>query len=439
MEAVTRFSVRSTNAQGHSVVWAEPLTGRTHQIRVHAAENGFPVIGDNLYGGASGVRLCLHAQQLVIRHPVTGAEQVFTVSTTFPADARVMMRQAFIDSVLTNAYRLVHGAADGSELEGWYLDRLGDYLLVAGDAADNSGGGSLNLDSLVIQHVTNQRLPANIATGIEANGSLLNRCVRKCTSRGIYLKRLARRIRSAGPAEISPRHVAGETAPESFTVLENGLQFEVSFNEGYSVGLFLDQRDNRRRLLVNHVASGFPLFPDDLKACRVLNTFAYTCAFSVCAAQVGSHTTSLDLSRKYLDWGKRNFALNGLDPGGHEFLCGDTFDWFRRLGKKQRRFEMIILDPPTFSQSKQSGVFRAEKDYGKLVAGALPLLASGGVLLASTNAAMLKPDVFLNTIEAQVRKLHRQVSKCHYVPQPPDFPITRTEPAYLKTVWLRIT
>ena len=158
----------------------------------------------------------------------------------------------------------------------------------------------------------------------------------------------------------------------------------------------------------------------------------------MCAARAGARVTSLDLSKKYLEWGKRNFALNGLDPAAHDFIYGDTFDWLRRLAKKGRAFDAIVLDPPTFSQSKEHGTFRAEKDYGKLVATALPVLQPGGVLLASTNAAEYMPEEFLADIQAAVRAAKRKVAKQHYVPQPPDFPISRDEPAYLKTVWLKI-
>ena len=145
------------------------------------------------------------------------------------------------------------------------------------------------------------------------------------------------------------------------------------------------------------------------------------------------------ISKKYLEWGKRNFALNGLDPTQHDFIYGDTFDWLRRLAKKDRAFDAIVLDPPTFSQSKEGGVFRAEKDYGKLVTAALPVLKPGGVLLASTNAAELPPDKFLDYINEAVRGMRRKIVQQHYVPQPPDFPISRAEPAYLKTVWLRVS
>jgi 23S rRNA (cytosine1962-C5)-methyltransferase len=120
---------------------------------------------------------------------------------------------------------------------------------------------------------------------------------------------------------------------------------------------------------------------------EILSAFAYACGFSVCAALAGGRTTNLDLSKKYLEWGKRHFALNGLDPAAHDVICGDVFDWLRRLARQGRVFDVIVLDPPTFSQSKAHGAFRAEKDFGKLVTAALPLLKSEGMLFSSTNAA----------------------------------------------------
>ena len=114
------------------------------------------------------------------------------------------------------------------------------------------------------------------------------------------------------------------------------------------------------------------------------------------------------------------------------------FDWLRRLAKRGRAFDAVLLDPPTFSQSKESGVFRAEKDYGKLVTQALPLLKPDGILFASTNCATLSPEEFLATIEAMFHQAGRCITHQHYVAQPPDFPITRDEPAHLKTVWMRV-
>jgi 23S rRNA (cytosine1962-C5)-methyltransferase len=258
----------------------------------------------------------------------------------------------------------------------------------------------------------------------------------------VYHKILNRQVRRTTPGETSPQLVLGETAPERFAISENDIRFELSFTEGYSVGLFLDQRDNRRRFLTGHIAADFPLLNSEFKNQKskfeVLNTFAYTCGFSVCAAKAGARVTSLDLSKKYLEWGRRNFALNGLDPAAHDFIFGDAFDWLRRLAKKERRFDAIVLDPPTFSQSKEHGAFRVEKDFGKLVTAALPLLQPGGVLLASTNAADWEPESFLASVDDAIRKAGRKILQRHYVPQPPDFPVSRIEPAYLKTVWLRL-
>ena len=126
------------------------------------------------------------------------------------------------------------------------------------------------------------------------------------------------------------------------------------------------------------------------------------------------------------------------DQQAFDLLVPLVHDELRRLAKKQRLFDAVILDPPTFSQSKESGVFRAEKDFGKLISLALPVLRPNGVLFASTNAASLEPAAFLQAVEAAVSNARRRILLRHYVPQPPDFPITRDEPAYLKTVWVRL-
>ena len=171
---------------------------------------------------------------------------------------------------------------------------------------------------------------------------------------------------------------------------------------------------------------------------EILNVFAYTCGFSVCAAKAGARTTSLDLSKKYLEWGRRNFALNGLDPAGHDFIYGDAFDWLRRLAKKARVFDVVVLDPPTFSQSKAEGVFRVEKNLGDLVTAALSVLKTGGVLLTSANTNGWPAEKFVASVESAVHSAKRKVLRRHYLPQPPDFPVSRAEPAHLKTLWLQI-
>jgi 23S rRNA (cytosine1962-C5)-methyltransferase len=389
------------------IVSAEPFTGRTHQIRVHAAESGFPVLGDVLYGGTPAARVFLHAAEIAFTHPATNEPVKFFAPVDFEAEPRLALRAAVIGPDATSAFRMIHGASDG--WPGWFVEKLGDFLLSQSESALSA-----------------------------KQGEELSRLAKIFGSRAAYHKILSRHVRRSSTTEAAPQPVFGETAPERFEILENGVRFEMSFNEGYSVGLFLDQRDNRRRFLTGHVAAGFSIPEIRNSKFEILNCFAYTCGFSVCAAKAGARTTSLDLSKKYLEWGRRNFALNGLDPAAHDFIYGDTFDWLRRLAKKGRAFNAVVLDPPTFSQSKEHGAFRAEKDYGRLVAAALPLVRPGGILFASTNAAGWPPENFLADVESAVRGARRKIGQRHYVPQPSDFPISRAEPAYLKTVWLRM-
>jgi 23S rRNA (cytosine1962-C5)-methyltransferase len=428
--AETRFRVLEPRPDG-TLVEATPLTGRTHQIRVHAAARGFPLVGDALYGGSAARRLCLHAQTLGFRHPATHQPVRWTVKPDFDADPAWALRAALIDARETDAFRLMHGAADG--WPGWSVDQLGTFLLSQSEHLLNLEQQAHLAELCASRANESPSSPTPVAS---SETSPLQPAPRPLG--GVYHKALRRQLAPLTADEASPQWLMGQEAPERFLVRENGLQFELSFREGCSVGLFLDQRDNRRRLLTNHVAAGFPVWIGSPGEGEVLNTFAYTCAFSVCAGRAGARTTSLDLSRKYLDWGRRNFALNGLDPDAHDFIHGDVFGWLRRLAKRDRRFAVVLLDPPTFSRSKQHGAFTATKDYGALVTAALALLQPGGVLLASSNAAGWKPEHFVAVVEEAVRRCGRRITHRHYAPQPPDFPVSRVEPAYLKTLWLRI-
>lgn len=415
IQAETRFRVLTDLSKGKVqaktsrplLFEANPVTGKTHQIRAHAAALGFPILGDTLYGGSRAPRLCLHASGLALSHPVTGRPMRFEVAADFNRQPALALREHLLDPAQTNAWRVIHGAADG--WPGWYVDRLGDFYLSQSE------------------------------TSLSDEQQDFLRSLPVPTPRGVYHKLLTRQVRQLAAAEAAPQWISGPVAPDRFGIVENGRRFELSFQEGYSTGLFLDQRDNRRRLLTGYIAAGFSLHDKAPRACELLNTFAYTCAFSVCAAHSGMHTTSLDLSKKYLNWGRENFRSNGIDPSKHDFIYGDAFDWMRRLGKKGRRFDIVLLDPPTFSQSKESGVFRAERDFERLVALALALLRPNGILFTSTNSARLSPETFLNQVRHQVAASRRSILRMHYAPQPPDFPVTRLESAYLKTAWIKVS
>jgi 23S rRNA (cytosine1962-C5)-methyltransferase len=403
--AETRFEfVRQMH--GFFLWAAEPVTGRTHQIRVHARAEGIPVLGDSVYGGNAFPRVCLHAQRLEFTHPESGSLVKFESEPAFFEEPSFLLRRAIIEPELTNAFRRIHGEPDGHPM--FHVEQWGAYLLATGEGL---------LDERQIEFL--RTLAADYA--------------------GAYHKKLDRRIRQKAPLDAAPVRIFGAPAPEFFECMENGIRFRISFQQGYSPGLFLDQRDNRRRILRNYVAPGFELFADGLQSKQVLNTFAYTCGFSVCAALAGASTASLDLSRKYLDWGKENFAANKLDPAEHDFIYGDVFEWVARLAKKQRVYDMILLDPPTFSHAKHGGMFQAEKDYEKLVSAVLPLLKPNGILFASSNARTLGPEEFLARIRSAFARCKRRELQMHYVPQPIDFPISREEPAHLKTAWFRVS
>jgi 23S rRNA (cytosine1962-C5)-methyltransferase len=401
---------------------AEPLTGRTHQIRVHAELRNIPILGDTTYNGAPFPRVCLHAEELTFTHPATNKLISFHSQPVFFAPPHTLLRSALIEASSTNAFRLIHGAADN--YPDLYLDQWADYFLVQSGASSSS---PLRGERAGVRGEPPE--PAAILSALPAANN---------PPRALYHKLLTRTVSRTRATEAQPQLISGDPAPNPFTIRENAVRYEISFQQGYSVGLFLDQRENRRRLLSNYVAPNFMLFENGFGGRDVLNTFAYTCGFSVCAALAGARTTSVDLSKKYLDWGKRNFTVNNLDPAAHDFIFGDLFDWAPRLAKKSRAFDLILLDPPTFSRSK-TGIFQAEKHYAKLVSSVLPLLRPAGMLFASANVSKLAPEDFLAAIRTAVLQSNRRILQEQYIPQPPDFPITKEEPAYLKTAWLRIS
>ena len=168
------------------------------------------------------------------------------------------------------------------------------------------------------------------------------------------------------------------------TVLEGGLRFLVNFDDYLDTGLFLDHRITRARL--RQAAAGR----------RFLNLFAYTGAATVHAAAGGAAaTTSVDMSRPYLDWAQRNLALNSraISTRAHEFIQADCLEWLRDDARARERYDLIFLDPPTFSNSKRmTGVLDIERDHPALIDACVRLLAPGGLLVFSTNAQRFRLD-----------------------------------------------
>ncbi len=168
-------------------------------------------------------------------------------------------------------------------------------------------------------------------------------------------------------------------------VREGGLKFRVNFEDYLDTGLFLDQRLTRARLR------------DAARGQHFLNLFAYTGTATVYAAAGGAlSTTTVDMSRTYLEWAQRNLTLNGFSGPAHRFVQDDCRAWLEASARTDERFDLIFLDPPTFSNSKRmEGVLDIERDHAELIAASAGLLASSGLLVFSTNAQRFRLDATL--------------------------------------------
>jgi 23S rRNA (cytosine1962-C5)-methyltransferase len=196
------------------------------------------------------------------------------------------------------------------------------------------------------------------------------------------------------------QHEKRATSREFFIVQEYGVKFWVNLVDYLDTGLFLDHRETRQ--LAAQLARGK----------RVLNLFAYTCAFSVQAAMQGALSTkSIDMSNTYTAWGRRNFHLNQLSERTHEIIRADCLKF---LKEERSTYDLIILDPPTLSRSKKmTQLFDIQSDYIPLLLDASKLLAKDGTILFSTNARTF-------TFESE-RFPHLQIQEITHKTIPPDF------------------
>jgi len=192
------------------------------------------------------------------------------------------------------------------------------------------------------------------------------------------------------------------------TVLERNVCYGLDFGAGYSTGLFLDQRENRQ--FVRRAAPR-----------RMLNCFAYTCAFSVVAGLAGAETLSIDLSKKSLSRGRDNFMLNRLATDRHRFMAEDVVSVLPRLARKSERFDAIILDPPTFSRSRTGRAWQVEHDFEKLLQAALEVAERDAKILLSTNCTRLNERA-LEVMGRFCLKATRRAGSFQATAPLPDFP-----------------
>lgn len=274
-------------------------------------------------------------------------------------DEALGRRSALLAAPDVTAYRVLDGRGDG--VPGLSLDRYGPaaVLNVYEDA------GLAHEQVTAAAHAILARMSS---TGLEA----------------VYVKEFARdrsRLGGRAPDEVrnaAPR--AGVAQPSALEVREYDSRFEVRIYDGLSTGLFLDHRDHRRALAERRPA-------------RVLNLFAYTCAFAVPLVARGAIVTNVDVSARYLDWGRRNLVLNGLDVSASRFRRMDAFAYLAFAARHpDERFDLVILDPPTFAAGdRPRGVkpWKAADDYPELVRAAVRVIAPGGLIFAASNTREL--------------------------------------------------
>lgn len=287
--------------------------------------------------------------------------------------AGLVRRLPLLGNAATDSYRLLTGGAEG--LRGLVVEKFADTVIL-----------QVHEDKLA-----ESKLLEEIARWYRA----------MLGPRSIYARSYLRKpspsdrpatpgLSGLRPRPASPiredRPVLGKRIAGEIVIRENGLSFAIRLSAGQSVGLFLDQRDNRRR--IREISSGKD----------VLNLFAYTCGFSVAAAAGGARlTASVDVSPKHLEWGRHNFELNGIDmsspvapdgPPAHQFFKSDAAEFLQRARRQGREFDVIVIDAPSFAhargRSAKSG-FSIATDLPGLVRGCSAVLRPGGVLMVSTN------------------------------------------------------
>ena len=285
----------------------------------------------------------------------------------------------------TDAHRLFSGA------EGW-VERLAQDALISHKSAEALGAMREGLGEW------------SAATGWQP--------------RRVFGKLLPRQNEERDP----PLLLEGDPAlPLTGEVRENGVRYGLDFAAGYSAGIFLDQRMNRA-------------FVRSVSPRRLLNTFAYTCSFSVVAALAGAETVSVDLSKKSLERGRANFPLNSLVPNaGHKFIADDVLEVLPRLARRGEKFDVIVLDPPTFSRSNKGRRWQVEEHLEDLVLAAMEVAAPSARILVSTNCTKIQQSD-LERVARFALKFHRRPGGLHREAQPADFP-----PGYgARTLWVSL-
>lgn len=302
-------------------------------------------------------------------------------------------RSAYYQDDLTTAFRLFNQEGDG--FRGLTVDLYGDYVVFSW------------YNSYVYQI-----------------RKVISEAFRQVFSEvlGAYEK-----IRFKG-LDYESAHVYGQEAPDFFTVLENGVLYQVFMNDGLMTGIFLDQHEVRGSL-VDGLAMGKSL----------LNMFSYTAAFSVAATMGGaSQTTSVDLAKRSRELSQAHFQANGISTDDHRFVVMDVFEYFKYAKRKGLTYDVIVLDPPSFARNKKQ-TFSVAKDYHKLISQSLEILNPGGIIIASTNAANVSRQKFTEQIDKGFAGRSYQILNKYGLPA--DFAYNKKDESsnYLKVISMKVS
>ncbi|PFL36208.1 class I SAM-dependent rRNA methyltransferase [Bacillus cereus] len=303
-------------------------------------------------------------------------------------------RKQFYKSSDTTAFRVVNGEGDG--LGGLIIDYYDGYYVVSW----YSEGIYTFRDEIIaaLQKVANFK--------------------------GIYEKK---RFDTKGKYIGGDDFVAGERGEFPLIVKENGVNFAVYLNDGAMVGVFLDQRNVRKQIRDKYA-----------KGRTVLNMFSYTGAFSVFAALGGaSKTTSVDLANRSLSKTIEQFSVNEVDYEAQDIIVEDVFLYFKYAAKKKMKFDMVVLDPPSFARSKKY-TFSAAKDYKNLLKETIAITENNGIIVASTNCSAFDMKKFKGFIDTAFKEMNGKYKILEEHSLPEDF---RTidqfkEGDYLKVVFI---
>lgn len=296
-------------------------------------------------------------------------------------------RKDFFDEQ-TNGYRCVHGESDG--FPGLVLDRYANVAVVKLYAA-----AWFPRINQIVQGINELIRPESLILRL---------------SRNLQADKLEDGQTLSGPRITAP-----------ITFLESGLRFEADVVRGQKTGFFLDQRENRRH--VGTLASGR----------EVLNAFSFSGGFSVYAAHGGaSRVTDLDISEHALASAERNFRLNAIETP-HEGIQADAFEW---LEKTKRKFDLIILDPPSLAKREQERA-TAIRAYARLAALSIERLRVRGILVSCSCSAHVSTTEFFGTVKKVALTSRRKHRILRTAGHPPDHPATFPEAEYLKAIYLQ--